>query len=132
MMTDPKEKRHDWPLGLRDVAVVFGTTEERQQFQLIGLLVEHEFETADVAAIHGVRARPVFGGVMRDRRPASGTMPWHGEEKLIAEVNRLCQEPDRAHGRENQRSLDDIHDTLHPRKALMLSIAGKESAIRDR
>jgi hypothetical protein len=88
----PKEKGRNWPLGLRDVAVVFRTLEERQKFQFIGLLVEHEFETAGVAAIHDVRAWPVFGGVMGDRRPASWTMPWHREEELIAEVNRLCQD----------------------------------------
>jgi hypothetical protein len=75
---------------------VFRTLEERQQFQLIGLLIEREFETADVAAIHDVRARQVFGAAMGDRRPARGTMPWHREEELIAEVNRRCQEPDRA------------------------------------
>jgi len=81
-------------LGLRDVLIAAFDLWEREHFQQLRLLVPLEFEAADIAAINGLGARPIFGVVMRDGGPAGGTMPWHGEKELIVEVNRLCQEPE--------------------------------------
>jgi len=63
------------PLGLRYVAFALWGIREREQFQLMGLIVEPEFKAADVAAIH--RAGPGFGLGMRDRGPTRRTVPWH-------------------------------------------------------
>jgi hypothetical protein len=49
-----------------------------RRHQLIGLRVHHEFETADMAAIPRVLARPVFGFTVANLVVADGTFPWHG------------------------------------------------------
>ena len=61
-------------LRFRDVSFALWGR-EREQFQLIGLLIEPEFKAANVAAIHHVGTWLGLG--MRDGGPTRGTVPRH-------------------------------------------------------
>ena len=61
--------------------------------QFVALVVYHQFEAADVAAIGRMRLRSRFELVVADRRATCGALPWHVRLSCAERTTAVCKKP---------------------------------------